>query len=280
MTATLAQKGKSFRLPLSPFCFGVFCLSGLLIASTLATAGEPYDLETGREFTIYGLGLAGGLGARYALARQEPLTPEEILAHDASRVNGLDRVATRMWSESADKASDMLLYGMTAAPLLLLLETGAGMNSGEMLVMYSQTQLAQVATVGLTKALVRRPRPYVYNRDPRIPVSYREDAGARRSFPSGHTSATFAAAVFMGEVYARLNPDRSARHWVRGGSLALAATTGFLRVRAGRHFPTDVLAGAAIGALAGWAIPQLHEVDPETGGGGAAKASIAFGFAF
>ena len=35
---------------------------------------------------------------------------------------------------------------------------------------------------------------------------------------------------------------------------------GSLRVAAGMHFPTDVLAGAAVGAALGIAIPDLHRV--------------------
>jgi membrane-associated phospholipid phosphatase len=84
--------------------------------------------------------------------------------------------------------------------------------------------------------------------------------------------------MFTGEVYARLNPDDPGRHWVRGGSLALAAVTGWLRVRAGRHYPTDVLAGAALGSLIGWLVPRLHEVDHP--GGGADKAAPGLTFAF
>jgi membrane-associated phospholipid phosphatase len=39
---------------------------------------------------------------------------------------------------------------------------------------------------------------------------------------------------------------------------AVAAGVGVLRVVAGKHYPTDVLAGAAAGALIGWAVPALH----------------------
>jgi undecaprenyl-diphosphatase len=61
------------------------------------------------------------------------------------------------------------------------------------------------------------------------------------SFPSGHTATAFAAAVVL--VYG--SPGI--------GMLALLAATliGFGRVATGVHYPTDVLAGAALGSLVG-----------------------------
>jgi membrane-associated phospholipid phosphatase len=44
---------------------------------------------------------------------------------------------------------------------------------------------------------------------------------------------------------------------VLGGGLALAAFTGYLRMGAEQHYLTDVLTGAAVGSLVGWAVPYL-----------------------
>jgi membrane-associated phospholipid phosphatase len=149
--------------------------------------------------------------------------------------------------------------------------------------MWGETLLLQQATVGLLKGVFGRARPFVYNDDPRIPAELKQSRTAVRSFPSGHTATAFAGAVFLGEVFARLNPADPARHWVRGGSLALAAATGWLRIAAGKHFLTDVIAGAFVGSLIGWGVPRLHEVDGGSDGG-ADKArpapGLVFGFGF
>ena len=246
-----------------------------------ATGGERYDLDTGREIALYSAGLLLGLGGFGISAGLEPLTAEQIATLEVADVIGFDRISTRYWSPAAGKASDILAFSLLAAPLLLYTETGAGMSGGDLTVMYTETMLLQQTSVFLIKSAVGRARPFVYNDDPRIPTELRRSQTAVRSFPSGHTATAFAGAVFTGEVFARLNPDDPARHWVRGTTLLLAATTGWLRIRAGKHYPTDVIVGALIGSLVGWGVPRLHENDPSPGGAKARPApGLVFGFRF
>ena len=65
------------------------------------------------------------------------------------------------------------------------------------------------------------------------------------SFPSGHTAGSFAAATALAAFYPKDRPIL----------LGLAAAVGLSRVYLGHHFPSDVLAGAAIGTAIGsvWA---------------------------
>jgi len=256
------------------------CLGLGLLAPASPQAQDLYDLETGREVALYGAGAALGLSTYLLSKNQTTLTPEILATMDAQQVNGFDRIACRQWSESAAKASDILQYSMTVAPLFLLTQTDQGMDSGTFGVMYTQTLLLNATTVGLIKSLVGRPRPFTYNDDPAIDPEYKLSGTAVRSFPSGHTANAFAMAVFSGEVYARLNPDDPARHWVWGGGLALATVTGYLRVRAGRHYPTDVLAGAVVGSFIGWLIPRLHEVEPGESGTPSTGPALSFAFQF
>jgi hypothetical protein len=82
------------------------------------------------------------------------------------------------------------------------------------------------------------------------------DAGL--SFYSGHAALSFAAAVSGSYLYARRTPDARARALMWGVELGLATATANLRVRAGRHFYSDVLVGALLGSAAGVAVPLLH----------------------
>ncbi len=64
------------------------------------------------------------------------------------------------------------------------------------------------------------------------------------SFPSGHSCSSFAAAVVI------LRRDKR----FGAGALTLAAFIAFSRVFLFVHYPTDVLAGAALGALCAWGV--------------------------
>lgn len=73
----------------------------------------------------------------------------------------------------------------------------------------------------------------------------RPDGSDDKSFPSGHTSVSFAAAATLTNRYG----------WKVGlPAHALAAFVGASRVEARKHFVVDVLAGAAIGELSGFLI--------------------------
>jgi membrane-associated phospholipid phosphatase len=72
--------------------------------------------------------------------------------------------------------------------------------------------------------------------------------------------------VFAAVVFQQRYPDSPwvVPIWVFG--LATATTTAITRVTSGRHFPTDVLVGAAVGSLTGWLIPRLHKKDKQMKG--------------
>jgi undecaprenyl-diphosphatase len=61
------------------------------------------------------------------------------------------------------------------------------------------------------------------------------------SFPSGHTITAFAVAMSLGAFYPEMLP----------GLLFCAASVGASRILLGMHFLSDVLAGAALGAILG-----------------------------
>jgi undecaprenyl-diphosphatase len=90
---------------------------------------------------------------------------------------------------------------------------------------------------GLMKDSLERPRPEAASSDIQPAV----DTPGSWSFPSGHTSTAFAAAVVVASLHPRL----------RLPVLGLAALVGLSRVYLGVHFTIDVVAGAALGLLVG-----------------------------
>lgn len=96
---------------------------------------------------------------------------------------------------------------------------------------------ADFACGRLLKPFFGRPRPMWLLENVRLPV---DDAyGGFFSFPSGHATNCFAAAVFLCLAF----PKR----WVRATALTAASVVGVSRVYVGVHFPSDVIAGAAFG---------------------------------
>ncbi|CAB4700981.1 MAG: phosphatase PAP2 family protein [Actinobacteria bacterium] len=67
------------------------------------------------------------------------------------------------------------------------------------------------------------------------------------SFPSGHAATSFACAIVVAAFLPRL----------RGAVFALAALVALSRLYVGVHFPTDVVAGAAWGAVVGASVLAL-----------------------
>lgn len=127
------------------------------------------------------------------------------------------------------------------------------------------------------KYLVARQRPYAYyGRAPAPGDPYDHNV----SFYGGHASMTFASAAAAGTVYLMRGYPGAA--WVLGGGLALAAFTGYLRIAADKHWFTDIMVGAAVGGLVGWAIPYLFHRPSGSGSQGSrimpAPGGIAIAF--
>lgn len=101
--------------------------------------------------------------------------------------------------------------------------------------------LGLVVTNLTIKPLVSRPRPWLMVEG----LGHIVEEKDPNSFPSGHTCAAFAAAM----AWLRTLPGRGERILV----VALAVLMGLSRLYVGVHFPSDVLAGAAIGSLCGLA---------------------------
>jgi hypothetical protein len=75
----------------------------------------------------------------------------------------------------------------------------------------------------------------------------RPDGSDAESFPSGHASQAFAAARLANRNLDSIEMKPWLRNSFKAGNIALASATGWARVEAEKHFPTDVLAGAALG---------------------------------
>jgi membrane-associated phospholipid phosphatase len=60
-------------------------------------------------------------------------------------------------------------------------------------------------------------------------------------------------------VFSDYHPDSKLRHVFWGAAIVATGATGYLRHRAGKHFPSDVLVGTAVGTLSGILVPHFHK---------------------
>ena len=90
-----------------------------------------------------------------------------------------------------------------------------------------------------TKQIVKRKRPF-----DEYPFIVKRDEGGSYSFPSGHTSAAFTTATSLSLLFPKW--------YVIVPSYLWAVTVGYGRMYLGVHYPTDVLAGAVVGAGSAW----------------------------
>ena len=218
----------------------------LLVALTTAAAvagrgaaqgGAPAYRSGWRSWSVAaGAGVFAALPSMLRLPRGAPA----CAPCDPASLGAIDRWVVRLASEGAGTGSNVVLVGVVGGGLL------ASRTSGNA-AMITNTVAFTSLTTEWTKALVHRSRPILYTAQA---PSARGDRDNRRSFPSGHTAAAFAVAT----SYAVMAHRQHLPHATRNEILLFtgAAGVGAMRVAAGRHFVTDVIGGAVLGAGIGW----------------------------
>lgn len=110
--------------------------------------------------------------------------------------------------------------------------------------------IGALCTNVILKNAVARTRPYEVVEGLKILIAKPTDF----SFPSGHSCASFAAAV----VYLRTLPKKYGI-----SAVVLAVLIAFSRLYVGVHYPTDVMAGILIGSLAAFLALKIMKKAPE-----------------
>lgn len=109
---------------------------------------------------------------------------------------------------------------------------------------------AQAVTLGATyalKELVGRPRPWRAHPDCIYPGSVDDEF----SFPSGHSSSAATLATYLSLRYPQW--------YVIAPAVLFTGYTWYARMNLGVHYPTDIIAGAILGAAVGYGAYRLTE---------------------
>lgn len=156
------------------------------------------------------------------------------------------------YAPRAAQISDVSLAATVAAPVFYLASGSLTDREADRLAIYSETLAIDLALVQVAKYVVQRPRPYAHGKPARL---VDDDY---LSFYSSHAAMSFGAAVAGAYLFGTAHADSGARAVVWGAGLASATFTANLRVRAGKHWMSDVVVGALVGTALGYAVPALH----------------------
>lgn len=243
-------------------------MNALALAVVLALAGTTPRVSHAQDApsASYDVNLAvdgaitGGLAAGTVLLSFWPVDTSNRWSSELLGL--LDESVKKNFSDRAATLSDATLATAMVTPVLLQLPGGWNRDTGRHLLLYGEALSANLFVHSLTKYLVQRPRPYNYHPHPRVAEFARgAEKDSHVSFYSGHASTSFAAAVAGSYVFASGAADREIKALVWLFEMTLASTTANLRVRAGRHFYSDVLTGAVVGSAIGFLVPALHADD-------------------
>lgn len=229
----------------------------------IAAYPQPeYRIKTGTDLTLISVIMVSSFTYLYwtnddqhHFRQAAMLSPESLPAIDQGTV-----VIDRERADKAREASDYVAFGSMLAPMAVVLScyehTPALLTNG---FMYAEGLALTVALTANLKTLIDRPRPLVYS--DAFTRAERTSTDAWRSLPSGHTSTTAFNAFFAAALADKLLWRKEQTGWRIGTWTAAAGipmVAGYLRMEAGKHFPTDVMAGYALGAGLGLLIPYLH----------------------
>jgi len=243
------------------YIINTILIIALFAAQLYSANSSPYKLSTYTDTLLTGSGAVLVALSFYTKERVDSLTDDEIASLSKSDINKLDRSAANNWSPNGDKWSNIILAPAMISPFAFLLNDKTRDDFIVLGAMYGESLLITNGLSMIVKDMAQRKRPFVYNPDASYKDKKKKDAVL--SFYSGHTANAFNSAVFVGTVFSDYYPQSKWRYAVWGTTLLAASATGYLRYYSGKHYPTDIIAGAIIGAIAGWGIPALHRKGDE-----------------
>jgi len=152
-------------------------------------------------------------------------------AREHTPVFGSERSAAQ-WSDDLRTAS-IIAYGITVAA------TPGGDDPGEWLIAKAKGVMVQAGAVGATALATGKLKTSTQRERP--------NGRSDQSFPSGHTSLSAVHTRLAAENLQAIAVSPGTRRLLDAGLAATPIATGWARIEAGKHFPSDTLVGMALG---------------------------------
>ena len=217
---------------------------------------EVYKLKPAIDIPI--IAAAGGW-SYYALSKiykKDSSSIEDVLSLNKNNINGFDRWAADVYHPHAEITSDKFFFSAMPLPLVLLIDKKIRKDALKIAVLYTEA-LSITGSLYTSSTYFNRYRPATYNDG--LTVEQKRSGNQRNSFFAGHVALVATSTFFTAKVFSDYHPHSKFRWVLYGVAIGATGATGYLRHRAGKHFPSDILIGSAIGALSGILVPQAHK---------------------
>lgn len=235
-----------------------YILVGVIVLLSLKSHGQYYTTSFKKDVVPIALGVGlTGIGAVLNNNANDPLLAELDLLN-IEDLNFLDRGVVLNYSSTAQSVSDVVLYTSATLPFISYFSNKCRTNSGAIAIMALETALINNGITTIIKSSVQRYRPFNYN--PIVDDATKLSSSSKKSFISGHVSTTASFAFLTARIITDIHPEMRHKHLVWITAASIPAVIGYLRIKAGKHFPTDVIGGYVVGAAIGYLIPSLHLV--------------------
>jgi hypothetical protein len=200
------------------------------------------------------------------LHNKPELSVAEIQAANRDILNGFDKWALNQDPTKRDHFYSLSDHGLTitlaASAATFLFNKKTKKDWLRLALMYYQTQFLTFAFYDFSffgPLFQNRLRPIVYY--DYFTIDQRKGGNQKNSFYSGHVANATAATFFAVKVYSDYHPEIGNKKYLLYGLASVPPlVTGWLRVKALAHFPSDVMAGFLIGGTFGILIPELHRI--------------------
>ena len=202
--------------------------------------------------------LAAGLAGSIALMRADERIARRLQSdryQENARYQDISRIAAK-FNEKSLFAAGLVTYGVAKLVHAPRTTTDIAWHTTESIFIAS-------ATATVVRGILGRSRPFVTGDSDAY--DYKPGQGFRelkyRAYPSIHAAASFATAAAL---TAETRRHSQTAGWVVGPvAYALASAPGISRMYGDKHWASDVVMGAALGAVSGWATVRYHHHRPD-----------------
>jgi membrane-associated phospholipid phosphatase len=249
-------------------------MRSLLILCLLAAFGGPafcqadssfkigrharvYTIKPAVDIPLAGAGAALDLYNFGQISTKNSTSLAKLQSLKISNLDWFDRWAVHPYSHSIDKLSYVPFYVAMPLPLIVFgIDPRMRQDFWKLTFLYGEAMILTGVLYTSAVHYVSRLRPLTY--ESASPIEERTSSNSRNSFFAGHVALVGTSLFFIAQSYADYHPDSRYKWAFYTGAAVITGLTGYLRNRAGEHFPTDVGLGAVVGVASGLFTPILH----------------------